>query len=67
MNFGKYDFAVYWGLLVAFFSVLFIPMLFEIGKDMPAYTFTAGTWLIGLGMCILPAWLGYRMGRARNG
>lgn len=54
----------YRALLMAYLSIVFGPLLFEIGVSYPAYTFDAKTWLTGIGVCALPTWLGYLMGRA---
>lgn len=58
------DLNFYRALLAVLFAVIFVPMLFEIGKQMPAYTFTAWTWLVGLLLSGVPAFLGYLIGRA---
>jgi len=66
MNFDKYAVVFYRAALLACFCMVFVPMLFEIGTPQPAYTFSAGTWLTGLALSAVPAFLGYRIGRAEE-
>jgi hypothetical protein len=64
MNADKFDLAFYRALLVLFFAVIFVPLLFDIGKHYPAHVVSAWTWLVGIALCAAPAWIGYRIGRA---
>jgi len=64
MNFDNFDLRFYRVLLVCFFTAIFVPLLFDIGEQYPAYTFTAWTWLVGVALGVVPAWIGYVIGRA---
>lgn len=60
------DRTFYTTLLAAYFLYLCGGLLAEVGKEMPSYTFTMSLWFVAVGMSVIPAWLGYRLGRARE-
>jgi hypothetical protein len=53
-------------LLVIWSCSLLLPALFDIGTQMPAYTFTAKTWLAGVAMTFIPAYFGYLIGKGNE-
>jgi hypothetical protein len=64
MTFDKFDLAFYRALLATWMTIVLGPLLFDIGKQGPTHVVSAWTWLVGVALCVVPAWIGYRMGRA---
>lgn len=53
-------------LLMVWSCSLLVPALFDIGTQMPAYTFTAKTWLTGVMVTFIPAYFGYLIGKGNE-
>ena len=53
-------------LLAAWSCSLLIPAMFDIGTQVPAFTFTAWNWLAGAVMTFAPALFGYLIGKGNE-